>query len=161
MTKDEIYSVFDGGDPEIALMKLAVSFPEFGLRDLEGVIKTLASSKDEYAPDPTRRNTRPMALNSHLLFPDTPVRSRSMDAFRTIFFIMFRTDVWDGEILMRPGFLDFVRSVKDKLACKDRAAKYRDRWTSDLYEALAEMEDRLAEKIKAMPEGIACAGSRI
>lgn len=160
MTKDEIYSVFDGGDPEIALMKLAVSFPEFGLRDLEGAIKTLASSGDEYAPDPSRRGPRPMASNSHLLFPDPPARSRGMDAFRTIFFIMFRTDAWDGEILTRPGFLDFVRSVKDELARRDRAAKYHDRWTSELYEALAEMEDRLAEKIKAMPEGTACAGSR-
>ena len=160
MTKDEIYSVFDGGDPEIALMKLAVSFPEFGLRDLEGVLKTLASSKDEYAPDLSRRSPRPVASNSYLPFPVLSARSRGMDAFRTIFFIMFRTDVWDGEILTRPGFLDFVRSVKDALARRDRAAKYRDRWTSDLYEVIAEMEDRLAEKIKAMPEGTSCAGSR-
>ena len=48
MTLDDIYSVFNGGNPETVLMKLAVSFPCFGRHDLEDVLRKLASSKDRY-----------------------------------------------------------------------------------------------------------------
>lgn len=155
MTLDDIYSVFDGGDPEMALMKLAVSFPRFGRRDLEDVLRVLALSKDEY--------TRPLFHIKHvaggITYSRTPtILSRGREALKTIFFIMFRTTAWDGEILFQPDFLPFVHDMKTKLAARDKAAGYRDRWTSDLYEAFAEMEDRLVEKIRNRPEGVACPG---
>lgn len=146
MTKDEMYSVFDGRDPETALMKLAVSFPGFGLRDLEGVLRELASGEDRYRPG------RPPGSRLSVF------RSCGMDALRTIFFIMFNTGLWDGEILFQPGFLQFVRGTKAELAARCRAAGYRDRWASDLYEAFAEMEDKLVEKIRSTPEGASCPG---
>ena len=138
MTKEEIYSVFDGGDPETAIMKLAVSFPRFGRRDLEDVLRELASSKDRYELEWLSKN--------------------KFKAFKTIFFIMFNTSLWDIEILFQPDFLPFVHGMKTKLAARDKAAGYRDRWTSDLYEVFAEMEDRLVEKIRSRPEGTACPG---
>ena len=155
MTKDEIYSVFDGGDPETALMKIAVSFPRFGRRDLEDVLRILTSSKDEY--------TRPLFHIKHvaggIAYSRTPtIFSRGGEALKTIFFIMFRTAAWDGEILFQPDFLPFVHDMKTKLAARDKAAGYRDRWTSDLYEAFVEMEDRLVEKIRSKSEGMACLG---
>lgn len=146
MTLDDIYSVFDGGDPETALMKLAVSFPHFGRRDLEDALRKLASSKD-------RRELEWLSKNRFKAF-----RSRGMDALKTIFFIMFNTGLWDGEILFQPDFLPFVHGMKTKLAARDKAAGYRDRWTSDLYEAFAEMEDRLVEKIRSKSDGMACLG---
>ena len=74
MTKEEIYSVFDGGDPETAIMKLAVSFPRFGRRDLEDVLRELASSRDRYELEWLSKN--------------------KFKAFKTIFFIMFNTSLW-------------------------------------------------------------------
>ena len=146
MTKEEIYSVFDGGDPEMALMKLAVSFPRFGRRDLEDVLRKLAFSKDRYELEwPSKNKFKAF-------------RSYGMNSLRTIFFIMFNTGLWDMEILFQPDFLAFVHGMKTKLAECDKAARYRDRWTSDLYEAFAEMEDRLVEKIRSRPEGTACPG---
>lgn len=139
MTKEEIYSVFDGGDPEPALMKLAVSFPRFGRRDLEQVLLELLGSGADYA--------RP----SLAVFP----RSRRDDAFRTIFFIMFKTDAWDAGILAQPGFLDFVGGLKRKAAMAGRQIGRSD---IDVYEAFAEMEDLLVEKIRRRPEGTACSG---
>ena len=155
MTKDEIYSVFDGGDPETALIKIAVSFPCFGRRDLEDVLRILTLSKDEY--------TRPLfhikRVASGITYSRMPtILSRGGEALKTIFFIMFRTTAWDGEILFQPDFLSFVRDTKTKLAARDKAAGYRDRWTSDLYEAFAEMEDRLVEKVRSEPEGMTCPG---
>ena len=153
MTKDEIYSVFDGGDPEIALMKLAVSFPAFGRCELEDVLRVIAASEDEYGKNllSSRQIGKSFAVPSF--------SSRGKDALRTIFFIMFNTGLWDGEILFQPGFLPFVHGMKTKLAARDKAAGYRDRWTSDLYEAFAELEDRLVEKIRNKSEGMACLGS--
>ena len=139
MTKEEIYSVFDGGDPETALMKLAVSFPRFGRRDLEGVLRKLAMSRDEYS-----------SRSSGVL----SICSRGMDAFRTIFFIMFKTSAWDAEILFQPDFLPFVRGMKDLMA---RRLHRRSR-LPDFYEEFAEMEDRLVAKIENMPEGASCLG---
>ena len=146
MTLDDIYSVFDGGDPETVLMKLAVSFPCFGRRDLEDVLRKLASSKDRYEMEwPSKNKFKTF-------------RSYGMEAFRTIFFICFNTSVWDVEILFQPDFLPFVHGMRTKLAERAKAARYRDRWTSDLYEVFAEMEDRLVEKIRSIPEGTACPG---
>ena len=155
MTLDDIYSVFDGGDPETALMKLAVSFPRFGRCDLEDVLRILASSKDEY--------TRPLFHIKHIAggitYSRTPtILSRGMEAFKTIFSIMFNTGLWDVEILFQPDFLPFVHGMRTKLAARAKATRYRDRWTSDLYEVFAEMEDRLVEKIRSIPEGTACPG---
>ena len=138
MTKEEIYSVFDGGDPETAIMKLAVSFPRFGRRDLEDVLRELASSKDRYELEWLSKN--------------------KFKAFKTIFFIMFNTSLWDIEILFQPDFLPFVRGMRTKLAARAKASGYCDRWTSDLYEVFAEMEDRLVGKIRSRPEGTACPG---
>lgn len=138
MTKEEIYSVFDGGDPETAVMKLAVSFPRFGRRDLEDVLRELASSKDRYELEWLSKN--------------------KFKAFKTIFFIMFNTSLWDIEILFQPDFLPFVHGMKAKLAECAKAAGYRDHWTSDLYEVFAEMEDRIVGKIRSRPEGTACPG---
>jgi hypothetical protein len=152
VTKDEIYSVFDGGDPETALMKLAVSFPGFGLRDLEGVLRTLAWSKGDYA------FSGPAAPSGVTFSSAGLVRDRARDALRTVFFVMFRTGAWDGEILFQPDFLPFVREVKEGLARMCRASGWRDGRTSDMYEAFAEMEDRLVEKIRLRPEGLACLG---
>lgn len=146
MTLDDIYSVFDGGDPETAFMKLAVSFPHFGRRDLEDALRKLASSKDRHELEwPPKSRSKAF-------------RSYGMEALKTIFFIMFNTGLWDGEILFQPDFLPFVHGMKTKLAARDKAAGYRDRWTSDLYEAFAEMEDRLVEKIRSKSEGMACLG---
>ena len=138
MTLDDIYSVFDGGDPETVLMKLAVSFPCFGRRDLEDVLRKLASSKDRYELEWLSKN--------------------KFKAFKTIFFIMFNTGLWDVEILFQPDFLPFVHGMRTKLAARAKAFGYRDRWTSDLYEVFAEMEDCLVEKIRSIPEGTACPG---
>ena len=146
MTLDDIYSVFDGGDPETVLMKLAVSFPCFGRRDLEDVLRKLASSKDRYELEwPSKNKFKTF-------------RSYGMEAFRTIFFISFNTSLWDVEILFQPDFLPFVHGMRTKLAVRAKASGYRDRWTSDLYEVFAEMEDRLVEKIRSIPEGTACPG---
>ena len=138
MTLDDIYSVFDGGDPETVLMKLAVSFPCFGRRDLEDVLRKLASSKDRYDLEWLSKN--------------------KFKAFKTIFFIMFNTSLWDIEILFQPDFLPFVHNMRTKLAARAKASGYRDYWTSDLYEVFAEMEDRLVRKIRSIPEGTACPG---
>lgn len=142
MTKDEIYSVFDGGDPETALMKLAVSFPRFSCRDLEDVLRALAASEDEYS----------LRFSGNL-----SIYSRSMYAFRTIFFIMFKTTAWDDEIVFQPDFLPFVRNMKEnaRMAYADTRGS---RWKGDIYEAFAEMEDRLVEKIRNAPEGTTCLG---
>lgn len=142
MTLDDIYSVFDGGDPETALMKLAVSFPHFGRRDLEDALRKLASSKD-------KRELEWLSKNRFKAF-----RSRGMDAFRTIFFIMFKTSAWDAEILFQPDFLLFVRDMKDLMAKR----LHRRSRLPDFYEEFAEMEDRLVAKIENMPEGASCLG---
>ena len=146
MTKEEKYSVFDGGDPETALMKLAVSFPRFGRRDLEDILRKLAFSKDRHELEWPPKN-RFKAF-----------RSYGMNALRTIFFICFNTGLWDVEILFQPDFLPFVHGMRTKLAARAKASGYRDRWTSDLCEVFAEMEDRLVEKIRSRPEGTACPG---
>ena len=150
MTKDEMWSVFDGGDAETALVKLAVSFPGFGLRDLKGVLGALASAGDSYytAPDPA--SVAPG-------FRAGCIRSRRQDALRTIFFIMFETGAWD-RILAQPDFLPFVRGVAAACWEKAEAGMYRSGSQLDLCEAFDEMRDRLAEKLRAMPEGAACAG---
>lgn len=75
--------------------------------------------------------------------------------FRTLFRLMFETDRWDADILFQPGFLDFVVLMKDMCA-EDMAGS---RIAGELYEIFAEMEDRLAEKIRAKPEGTLCLGS--
>lgn len=146
MTKEEIYSVFDGGDPEPALMKLAVSFPRFGRRDLEQVLLELLGSGVDHARPSL---SRPGPARFPAVFP----RSHRDDAFRTIFFIMFKTDAWDAGILTQPGFLDFVGGLKRKAAMAGRQIGRSD---IDVYEAFAEMEDLLAEKIRRRPEGAAC-----
>ena len=139
MTKEEIYSVFDGGDAETALMKLAVSFPRFGRRDLEGVLRKLAASKDEYSPR---------------FIDKLPICSRGREAFRTIFFIMFKTSAWDAGILFQPDFLPFVRGMKDLMAKRLGSRSC----LPDFYEEFAEMEDRLVAKIENTPEGALCLG---
>lgn len=158
MTKKEIYSVFDGGDAETALMKLAVSFPRFGRRDLEEVLTTLAAEEPEIEFEFGLRSLSPGALGlppgaSAYALPKAV--NRTADAFRTIFFIMFRTGAWDADILFQPDFMPFVRNMKDGAA----RAVYFDRRASDLYETFAEMEERLAEKIRTAPEGALCAGT--
>ena len=147
MTKEEIYSVFDGGDAETALIKLAVSFPRFGRRDLEQVLLELFRSGVDYARPSL---SRPAPARFQIAFP----RSRRDDAFRTIFFIMFRTSAWDADILTQPGFLDFVGGLKRKAAMAGRQIGRSS--DIDVYEAFAEMEDLLAEKIRRRPEGAAC-----
>ena len=162
MTKKEIYSVFDGGDAETALMKLAVSFPRFGRRDLEEVLTTLAAEEPEVEFEFGLRRLSPGALS---LPPGTSayalptVVNRTADAFRTIFFIMFRTGAWDADILFQPDFMPFVRRVKAGLADAMRRGGHFGRLVSDLYETFAEMEERLAEKIRTAPEGALCAGT--
>ena len=154
MTKEEIYSVFDGGDAETALMKLAVSFPGFGRRDLEGVLRTLASSKDEYTRSSFPGTARPPPSGGLTFFNIPAIFSRGREAFRTIFFIMFRTSAWDAEILFQPDFLPFVRGMKDLMTKR----LHRRSRLPDFYEEFAEMEDRLVEKIENTPEGASCPG---
>ena len=138
MNEDEIYSVFDG-DPEIALMKLAVSRPDFGRRDLESALRTLASAPSRYL--------HPAPFSVAFGGGKTPYESSKQTAFRTIFFIMFTCSHWD-DMLFHPDFLPFVRGMKKEYACKNKAAGYRDRSVDDVYETFAEMEDRLVRKIR-------------
>ena len=156
MTDDQLLSVFDGGDPEPALLKLAAVCPSFGKNDLLLALRQLRDMPDR--GDSLREAMKlfqgaslgswgafSVALGTG--FGDI-FSSKKDNAFRTIFRVMFETAAWDDEILFQPGFFDEVVTIRDALRRATGNTGYHDRRKLDMYEVFAEMADKLADKIR-------------
>lgn len=164
MTYDEVKGLFGKEDrsPGETLLRLSAERPDFGASDLISLFETVRTNfrkGDDMNFDVCASGT---SISKYMAFITSARQTRTYYSsdivFRNVWRVMFETSEWDQDILFQPDFFgkfsEFVSASKPKprrarrtfVSIPSRDAPERD--ALDFWEAMAEFQDALAEKIR-------------
>lgn len=144
MTYNEIIEIFgDDSNPDAAILKLAVVYPDFTGKDLIDVFKTISENYHVFKTDSIIRRNSSVRIESY-----------SDRILRTLYQIMFETNYWDTEILFQPLFVNaftiFYNDFKFEniILPRRQTGAYVSNAVYDLLDKLDDFKYRLNNKIR-------------